>query len=156
MKIAYCIACGNKFPKEAQFCPYCGTKIYNPTAEGDVVTEESKEELPVVNEISITEELDVANSVDETVGDASLEMVAENKVETIEAEEKIEEENQQPEEELEKPLTGVCIISACFPMIGFIAALCNIGSNKRKAKVYALCALGGFTFGFLSGLLQVL
>lgn len=44
MKIAYCIKCGNKFPEEAVFCPYCGTKIFR---QDDEKTDIKPEEVIV-------------------------------------------------------------------------------------------------------------
>ena len=149
MKIAYCITCGNKFPKEALFCPYCGTKIYNPHDEDASVVDKAEmlREDPDINIDLPTEDCPAEEVV-------NIEPVVDPVVETSP---KVSDIHiPEADIDLEKPLTGVCIISACFPMIGFIAALCNIGTNKRKAKVYALCALGGFTFAFLSGVIQAL
>ena len=141
MKIAYCISCGNRFPKEALFCPYCGTKIYNPDEDQTLDNVKLMRDTPDENLEFVSEENTVTTDDSTTIK----EPVVEPNVDEPDT-----------EVEVEKPLTGVCIISACFPMLGFIIALCNIGSNKKKAKVYALCALGGFSFAFLSGVLQAL
>ena len=163
MKIAYCIGCGNKFPNEALFCPYCGTKVYNPSDDNatpiiaPVATEEVlQDEVGLSDTVKDAVQTEtVFNVLSESDKAEDSNEVTVQQIDDVKAVESSGADVSQPDQD-EKPLTGVCIICACFPMIGFIAALCNIGSNKRKAKVYALCALGGFAFAFISGMLQAL
>ena len=178
MKIAYCIKCGNKFPEEAVFCPYCGTKVYRPEDDVKPVVETKEKptqvvepvvaepepvvEAPVVTvepEPEPVEELDEETivveepaSVEEAlpVTEIVLETVEEVPVEELPAEEV------PIEEETEDPNIGMCIISFFFPMIGFISAFFNIGSNKKKAKTYAMWAGIGMLLGFVSGMVQAL
>lgn len=196
MIIAYCIKCGNKFPQEAMFCPYCGTKVYRPEEESSTPTQLPEEKAVESTVVEVVEEPAILNdevkdfherltqvvatkvetvdvpAVQEVVIEPSPEPVKPCQEQVLEPSQKKEEpkpqsvnpnieqvtieESSNVEEELEDPSTGGCIIAFFFPMIGFISALCNIGSNKKKAKRYALLAAGGLLVGFISGVIQAL
>ena len=196
MIIAYCIKCGNKFPKEAVFCPYCGTKVYRPEEDSDTPAQVPTEELLETPFVKVVEEPIVLNddvkdfherltkvitanveivevtpiqevvidsssepvksSSDQLAGPASKMVNPESQPVNPSVEQPSKEDPQTVEEELENPSSGGCILAFFFPMIGFISALCNIGSNRKKAKRYALIATGGLLVGFISGVIQAL
>lgn len=186
MKIAYCIKCGNKFPEEAVFCPYCGTRIFRPedaktnikpeevivdipsaaiVVEPEPLPDKPVEEVAPIVEESIpiveTTEPEGANQevapVDEST--PTEEIVSEPEVvEDSKKEETPEVADIQSgpidEEELEGPKIGVCILAFFFPIVGFIAASSNRGTNKKKAKTYSMWAWIGFGVGFISKMIS--
>ena len=177
MRIAYCIKCGNKFPEEAVFCPYCGTKVYRPEDDApapEIVKEEPAPivepvtpepepviEAPVVPEVSepeqILEPIEQETSEQEVQPDVEAIPVEEPVQETKEEEPTIvapAEEVPVDEDELEDPKIGVCILAFFFPIVGFIAAASNRGTNKKKSKTYAMWAWIGFGRGFISQFIQ--
>ena len=164
MRIAYCIKCGNKFPEEANFCPYCGTKVYksddNVSApvekeenNGMHLSEPEVLEEPIIPELEQTvEAVDPELHVNEFVASSNNQPGEEPKIEA-----KYETTTgafTADEEELEDPKIGVCILSFFFPIVGFIAAASNRRTNKKKSKTYATWAWIGFGLNFISSILQ--
>lgn len=186
MKIAYCIKCGNKFPEEAVFCPYCGAKLYRsedaktdirpeevivdipiaplpvepepqpveqvepiePVVEPVIKEEEPQESEPVVDDVVVVEE--PAPVVEpKTEPETAVEPEAE-----VAPEAPAEQADVIDEDELEDPKIGICILSFFFPIVGFIAAGSNRGTNKKKSKTYAMWAWIGFAIGFISKIIQ--
>ena len=60
------------------------------------------------------------------------------------------------DDELEEPNLAMCVLSFLFPIVGFISAMINSGSNKRKSKAYAKWAGIGFLLNFVLSILQSL
>lgn len=186
MRIAYCIKCGNKFPEEAVFCPYCGTKVFRPEDDKTVIKPEDvivdiPSEPVVAGPVSQPESLiEVIGPKVEGAVPSNVPIVAEPTIKedgpkeeaapveanmnVSEAEKSSEMENMtvetvQPntlvdEEELEDPKIGVCILAFFFPIVGFIAAGSNRGTNKKKSKTYAMWAWIGFGLSFITKMLS--
>ena len=165
MRIAYCIKCGNKFPEEANFCPYCGTKVYKSDNDISAPAEieerdnmylsepEALEEPPIIPELQPTVETVDAELHENGSGASSYNQPGEE----IKKETKPEattDASTTDEEELEDPKIGVCILSFFFPIVGFIAAASNRRTNKKKSKTYAMWAWIGFGLNFISSILQ--
>lgn len=196
MVIAYCIKCGNKFPQEAVFCPYCGAKVYRPETETATKIEVPVETTAQSTNVNVVEDTavidgeikdfherliavvetkdgfpktlpkenvvaapssDLVKATPEQVTEpTSKEEIPESQSVKPNVENVVEADLPNVDEDLEDPSTGGCIIAFFFPMIGFISALCNIGSNKKKAKRYAFLAAVGLLVGFISGVIQTL
>lgn len=186
MKIAYCIKCGNKFPEEAVFCPYCGAKIFRPEdAKTDlkpeeviveiptepIVTEPASKQKPTV-EAYVPKNDDVVPPAEPIITEPIVQedtridepSPVEEKTDEFEAviapEEDatpdviVEPDTPVDEDELEDPKIGVCILAFFFPIVGFIAAASNRGTNKKKAKTYSMWAWIGFGLGFISKMIS--
>ncbi len=177
MKVAYCIKCGNKFPEEAVFCPYCGTKVYRPEDDVPAPKKVEVEPTPIIKPVTPEPELIIEESATPIVSEPKQvpePMVVEIPVvevhptpetkteeepvqETKEDEPVIEpsaEEAPVDEDELEDPKIGVCILAFFFPIVGFIAAASNRGTNKKKTKTYSMWAWIGFGIGIISKFIQ--
>ena len=172
MKTAYCIKCGNKFPEEAAFCPFCGAKVYRP----EVTLEDN---APSTVDEPISPETDPSLDIKAVNDVLKSDFVADTANDDIRIEEEKTGYNHQSEEsassnppmndsgktdsrkdvtvdeeELEDPKIGVCILSFFFPIIGFIAAISNRGKNKKKSRTYSMWAWIGFGLNFISSLIQ--
>ena len=181
MKTAYCIKCGNKFPEEALFCPYCGAKIYRPDDDESGIRPEEvinripfsqvvKETVPVSEQIqkarvksereSTIQEKQHTGPKHELPEDTVVEKPRENTETKVEPDKEVTIEStvestvSVDEDELEDPKIGICILSFFFPIVGFIAASSNRGTNKKKSKTYAMWAWIGFGVGILSNIIQ--
>ncbi len=172
MKTTYCIKCGNKFPEEAAFCPFCGTKVYRPENTPEDNAPSSIDE-PISPESDPSWDIKAVNDV------LKSDFIADSANEDIRIEDEKTGNNQQSEEsaspnppvndsgktdqrkdviadeeELEDPKIGVCILSFFFPIIGFIAAISNRGKNKKKSRTYSMWAWIGFALNFISSFIQ--
>ncbi len=177
MKVAYCIKCGNKFPEEAVFCPYCGTKVYRPEDDAPTPKIVEVEPTPIIKPVTpkpepiieepatpivsepkqVLEPMKVKLSVVEVQPASETKTEEEPVQETKEDEPVIEpaaEEAPVDEDELEDPKIGVCILAFFFPIVGFIAAGTNRGTNKKKSRTYAMWAWIGFGLGVISKFIQ--
>ena len=169
MKTAYCIKCGNKFPEEAEFCPYCGTKVYRPEDDAKI----SFEEIVLHNNTPIT----LAPKTEEVIASVPItkhEKPANNDVQDTHAKEgflsdKTADKNEEKtfsynnitfngdsleDEDCEDPSIGVCILAFLIPVAGFIAAISNRKTNKKKSKAYAMWAWIGFGLEFIMRIIQ--
>ena len=165
MKTTYCIKCGNKFPEEAAFCPFCGTKVYRPEDNAPSSIDEPicPEADPALDNIKAVNDVLKSDFVADTVFDDT--PIKEDKTDYYHRSEETFSPNPPvsnsgkthlnvDEDELEDPKIGVCILSFFFPIIGFIAAISNRGKNKKKSKTYSMWAWIGFGLNFLSSLIQ--
>ena len=177
MKVAYCINCGNKFPEEAVFCPYCGTKVYRPEDDVPAPKKVEVEPTPIIKPVTpepepiieetvtpiVSEPKQILEPMEVEIPVVEVQPASETKTEEEPVQETKEddpvtepaaEEAPVDEEELEDPKIGVCILAFFFPIVGFIAAGSNRGSNKKKSKTYAMWAWIGFGIGFISKFIQ--
>jgi hypothetical protein len=173
MKTAYCIKCGNKFPEEAAFCPFCGTKVYRPedtledNASSSIDEPISPEDDPALESIKAVNDVLKSAFVAETVNEdtpieedktdhyhKSEETASPNPPVSDSGKTHLRKDDTVDEDELEDPKIGVCILSFFFPIIGFIAAISNRGKNKKKSRTYSMCAWIGFALNFISSLIQ--
>lgn len=172
MKTAYCIKCGNKFPEEAAFCPFCGTKVYHPEDTREDNAPSSVDE-PIIPETDPKLDIKAVNDVlkSDFVADTVNEdtPIEEERTDNYHQHEETASPNPPvsdsrktdqekkvtvDEEELEDPKIGICILSFFFPIIGFIAAISNRGKNKKKSRTYSMWAWIGFALNFISSLIQ--
>ena len=172
MKTAYCIKCGNKFPAEASFCPFCGTKVYRPeeTPEDNTtsnvhesVDHESDPDLDIKAVNDVHKSGFVSDTVHEdTSTEADKTDYYHRSEETASPNPPVSDSRKTDrgkgvtvdEDELEDPKIGVCILSFFFPIVGFIAAISNRGKNKKKSRTYSMWAWIGFALNFISSLIQ--
>lgn len=165
MKIAYCIKCGNKFPVEAVFCPYCGTKLYRNEEDsktnqeiGDLSGDKGDSVVLTNNPVEI---VSINPSKPETGNNSQLPteiiysrpvIINPNRFDS----QKQSAHGASEDDELEEPNLAMCVLSFLFPIVGFISAMINSGSNKKKSKAYAKWAGIGFLFNFVLSILQSL
>ena len=173
MKTAYCIKCGNKFPEEAAFCPFCGTKVYRPedssedNAPSSIDEPINPEADPGLDNIKAVNDVLKSDFVAGTVNEdtpieedktdhypRSEETFSPNPLVSDSGKTHLKKDVTIDEDELEDRKIGVCILSFFFTIIGFIAAISNRGKNKKKSRTYSMWAWIGFGLNFLSSLIQ--